>query len=73
MVNQDIFRAYDIRGIYPKDLNEEVAYRIAKAYGNLYPYAKKIVVARDPRLSSPVLAKKIIEGLIETGKEIIYI
>src|SRR3989344_8726593 len=72
-VNPNIFRTYDIRGIYPEDLNEEIAYLVAKAYGNLYPNAKKIVVARDPRLSSPVLAKKIIEGLIETGKEIIDI
>lgn len=72
-INSDIFRAYDIRGIYPDDLNEEGAWRIAAAFGDLYPKAKKIVVAHDPRLSSPSLVKKITEALMETGKEVIDI
>ncbi|MCH8741595.1 phosphomannomutase/phosphoglucomutase [Patescibacteria group bacterium] len=72
-INPNIFRTYDIRGIYPSDLNEEVAYRIAKAYGSLYSQARKIVVARDPRLSSPFLSKAIIRALVETGKEVIDI
>ncbi|HUW72008.1 MAG TPA: phosphomannomutase/phosphoglucomutase [Candidatus Humimicrobiaceae bacterium] len=72
-INPNIFRAYDIRGIYPNDLNEEVASRIAKAFGELYSQAKKIVVARDPRLSSPSLAKAVKESLVEVGKEVIDI
>ncbi len=72
-INPNIFRAYDIRGIYPQDLNEEGAFKIAKAFGDLYPKAKKIVIARDPRLSSPSLAKEASRALIEGGKEVIDI
>jgi len=70
-INQNIFRAYDIRGIYPTELNEKVAERIAQAYAFLHPKAKKIVVSRDPRLSSPSLFKIISETLIKAGREVI--
>ena len=70
-VNSSIFRAYDIRGVYPSDLSEEAAQLIARAYVSLYPQAKKIVLARDPRVSSPILAEKIGRVLIEAGKEVI--
>jgi phosphomannomutase/phosphoglucomutase len=72
-INSDIFRAYDIRGIYPDDLNEEGVFKIAKAFGDLYPKAKKIVIARDSRLSSPSLAETIKEALVGEGKEVIDI
>lgn len=72
-INPNIFRAYDIRGIYPQDLNEEVAYRIARSYAEFYPMSKKIVVARDTRLSSPALAKAVIQGLLDGGKDVIDI
>ena len=70
-INPSIFRAYDVRGIYPSDFNEEAAYRIALAYINLYPWAKKIVLAGDPRVSSPMLTEKISQALLEAGKEVI--
>jgi phosphomannomutase/phosphoglucomutase len=70
-INPTIFRAYDIRGIYPTELNEESAERIAQAYSFLYPQAKKIVLSRDPRLSSPSLLKIISETLVNNGKEVI--
>ena len=70
-INPSIFRSYDIRGIYPQDLNEEVVRKIAAAYAFLYPYAEKIVLARDPRLSSPSLFKNITEVLVKAGKEVI--
>ncbi|MDD5433687.1 MAG: phosphomannomutase/phosphoglucomutase [Candidatus Pacebacteria bacterium] len=72
-INPTIFRAYDIRGIYPSELNEEVVYRIARSYTELYPQAKKIVVAQDTRLSSPVLAEAVKQGLLDGGKEVIDI
>lgn len=72
-INPTIFRAYDIRGIYPDDLNENVAYRIARAMAEFYPDAKKIVVARDSRLSSPTLAQAAIEGFVDGGREVINI
>ena len=56
----EIFKAYDIRGIYPEDLNEDIAYKIGRAYAILMQKENldkklKIVVGRDMRLSSPEL------------------
>ncbi len=73
IINKNIFRTYDIRGVYPGELNEEAAQRIAQAFAFLYPNAKKIVVARDPRLSSPSLFSAITEALIGAGREVIDI
>ena len=70
-INPNIFRAYDIRGIYPVELNENIAGQITLAYINLYPFAHKIVIAHDSRSSSPVLAKAIVNTLIEAGREVI--
>jgi len=72
-INPNIFRAYDIRGIYPDDLNETVVSQIARAVCYLYPEAQKIVVSHDPRLSSLPLVKAIIKSLLEGGKEVIDI
>jgi len=69
-INPVIFRAYDIRGIYPRDLSEEGAFQIASAFAKLYPQARKIVVARDSRLSSPSLAKIVIKALVEQAREV---
>ena len=46
-----IFKAYDIRGIYGADLNEDVFYKIARAYARFLGASKKIVVAHDCRKS----------------------
>lgn len=70
-IDSDIFRAYDIRGIYPKELNEEGARRIAQSFVFLYPWAEKLVIAADPRLSSPILKKIIIDVLAGAGKKVI--
>jgi phosphomannomutase/phosphoglucomutase len=70
-MNQHVFRSYDIRGIYPKEINEEFALKIGKAFGTFNP--GRIVVGRDCRLSSPSLKEKVIEGLTSTGCEVIDI
>jgi len=72
-INPTIFRAYDIRGVYPQDLNEEVAYRLARSYAEFYPQAKTIVVAQDTRISSPALAKAVMQALVDGGKQVIDI
>ena len=69
----EIFRAYDIRGVYPAKLNTKVAWRVAKAIVEFYPKAQKLVVACDPRLSSPFLLKAVMNGFLESGKEVIDI
>jgi phosphomannomutase/phosphoglucomutase len=66
-----IFKAYDIRGIYPSEIDERVAYRIGAAFGTLNP--GKIAVGCDTRLSSPQLKEHFIKGAISTGSEILNI
>ena len=80
-VNPNIFRAYDIRGIYPKEINEEVAYKIGQAFvqflSSLKAKSKKqklnIVVGRDNRISSPLLQKSLVQGIIDSGAKVIDI
>lgn len=65
-----IFKAYDIRGKYPKELNEELAQKIGQAY-TVYTKAKTVVVGRDMRLSSEILTKNLIAGLFSQGVRVI--
>ena len=67
-----IFHAYDIRGIYPTDLNEDTALKIGKAAA-LYLKAKKLVVGQDARTSSDPLTQKLIEGIISTGCHVVMV
>ncbi|MEK7569540.1 MAG: phosphomannomutase/phosphoglucomutase [Patescibacteria group bacterium] len=62
MLNDSIFKAYDVRGVYPTDLNEETAYLIGRAFG-AYAKAEKMVVGCDARLSSPQLLKSLTAGI----------
>lgn len=71
-INPQIFRSYDIRGIYPTELNEAAAYKIGQAFAFLVKEKSsasepKIVVGRDMRIASPSLAQSLIDGLVEAG------
>ena len=66
------FGAYDIRGIYPETINEEIAYRIGRFFPRLFT-AKKVVVGNDIRLSGPALKAALIKGLTESGCDVIDI
>jgi phosphomannomutase / phosphoglucomutase len=70
-----IFRNYDIRGIAGEELTEDVAYAIGRALGSEAHQRgqSSVVVARDGRVSSPELASAVIQGLIDTGREVIDI
>jgi len=73
-INSDIFRAYDIRGIYPEEINENAAYLIGRAYVKFLDKKNpKIVVGRDNRFSSPVLFKNLVSGIINSGANVIDI
>src|SRR5215813_8974448 len=61
-----IFSAYDVRGIYGKNLTDEVAYRIGRAAA-LYLNAPEIAVGRDMRLSSPQLCDALLQGIVDQG------
>jgi len=72
----EIFKAYDIRGIYPKEINEEAAFKIGQAFYHfllqtLKKKPSKILLARDNRLSSPSLAKSFSMGVRSQGGKII--
>jgi phosphomannomutase len=76
--NPEIFKAYDVRGIYGQDLNDETAYSLGHAYVTMRKKEIKkekltIVVARDMRVSSPALKKRLIEGLTDAGADVIDI
>jgi phosphomannomutase len=71
-VNWDSFRAYDIRGVYPTDLDEEAYNRVARAYTYLF-HPKVMVVGRDARISSPQLAESLISGFLDVGVDVIDI
>jgi len=61
-----IFRAYDIRGVYGRDLGEKKAAEIARAF-KAYVGGGKLVVACDVRPSSPQMKKSVVEALLESG------
>jgi len=69
-MNENIFRAYDIRGIYPRDLNEDIAYKIGLALSRKIN-EPKAVVAIDGRLSGPKIKRSLINGLIDNGVDVI--
>lgn len=69
MVNPTIFKSYDIRGVYPNELNEETAYKIGRGFVK-YTGAKKVTVGQDARLSSPALFKGLVKGITEGGANV---
>lgn len=66
------FKAYDIRGRVPEQLNEDVAYRIGRAYA-LWLKPKNVVVGYDIRLTSEALCKSLSQGLLDSGVDVINI
>lgn len=70
-IKDNIFRSYDIRGIYPEELNENAVYYTTKAFCQLYPHIKKTALARDPRPSSPLLASAATKAFLEAGVEVV--
>lgn len=67
-----IFKAYDIRGIYPKEINESTVILIIESLLKL-PKIKKIIVARDARISSPKIYRSILKKINQSGLKIIAI
>ena len=74
-VNPSIFRAYDIRWIYPNELDETAAYKIGRAFAvylkeNEVNKPEKVIIGYDARISSPVLKRSFIEGITDEGVDI---
>ena len=66
------FKAYDIRGKIPEDLNEEMAYQIGVAYSKIINPGT-VIVGFDVRLESPIISKAVIKGLLDSGTNVINI
>ncbi len=71
-INPNIFKAYDIRGIYGIDMDEDAFYKIGRAIA-LYTKTKKIAVGRDMRESSLQLEAALIKGLTDQGASVVEI
>lgn len=66
------FKAYDIRGRIPEELNETLAFRIGKAFAQLF-YTQKVVIGHDVRKSSPALSYALMQGLASQGVKVFHI
>lgn len=68
-MNKEIFKAYDIRGIYPGDIDEDAVYKIGRAFVKFLG-AKNIVIGRDIRESSPALFEELKRGITDAGANV---
>lgn len=75
IISRNVFRGYDIRGIYPTDINAEAAEKIGKGFATLMKREgeTKIIVGHDIRLSSEDLYHALVEGIISIGMDVISI
>jgi phosphomannomutase len=70
VLDPKVFKAYDVRGIYPGELDESGAYAIGRAYVEQFE-PRRMAVGRDMRLSSPDMAAAVIRGAAEAGAEVL--
>ena len=68
-INTTGFGAYDVRGIYPESVNQELAYRVGRVFPDLFN-AKKVAIGHDIRLSGPTIADALTRGLTEAGADV---
>ncbi len=68
-MNMQVFKPNDVRGVYPVELDESFAYGLGRAIATVWP--GKIVVGGDGRISTPALRKSLINGLVDSGAEVI--
>lgn len=71
-IDPSIFKAYDIRGVYPGTINEEIIYKIGQAYAK-FIQPKTVVVGRDVRMSGPALLEQLKKGLTDHGVNVVDI
>jgi len=72
VLDPSVFKAYDVRGLYPSQLDEDGAYRIGRACVEHFE-PREIAVGRDMRLSSPAMAASVIEGAADAGADVVDI
>jgi phosphomannomutase len=67
-----IFKAYDIRGVYKENIDEDIVYKIGRAYVLKFK-PKKVTIGRDCRISSPSLFKALVKGITDEGCDVVDI
>src|SRR2546423_965965 len=79
-VDEAIFKAYDVRGIYPDQINEDIAYRLGRAFARVLgvlegkePSDLKVALGHDMRLSAPALAVRYVDGLTDEGTDVVNV
>jgi phosphomannomutase len=72
VVDPKVFKAYDVRGIFPAELDEDGAYAIGRAYVEQFE-PRRIAVGRDMRLSSPSMSAAVIDGAADAGADVVDI
>ena len=80
-IDPQIFKAYDIRGLYPEQLDEDGAYRIGRAFARVLPDLRgvaregglRLTLGHDMRLHSPALAEAFTRGLVDEGCHVLDI
>ncbi len=72
VLDGSVFKAYDVRGVYPDELDEEGAYAIGRAYVEHFE-PRRIAVGRDMRLSSPTMAAAVVDGARDGGADVLDI
>lgn len=71
-INEKIFKAYDIRGLYPDELNENIAFKIGQAVADFF-FPTQIVIGRDARVSSESLFQAVAGGIMKQGVDVVDI
>ena len=80
MVDRSIFKAYDVRGTYPEQMDEDVAYRIGRAFARVLGELEgkpvtdlRVALGRDMRLSAPAMSARYAQGLVDEGVDVLDI
>jgi len=72
-IDASVFKAYDIRGIYPQNISEELAFKLGQAYAAFIKPQGEVAVGNDVRLHSEALKLKVAEGLMSMGVNVVDI
>ena len=70
VLDPSVFKAYDVRGLYPSQLDEDGAYRVARAYAQHFE-PRAVALGRDMRLSSPAMLAAAAEGIADAGADVV--
>jgi phosphomannomutase len=71
MINESVFKAYDVRGLYPSEVNEDLFYQLGRAFIAYLGAGGQYGIARDMRVSSPSLGDAFIKGAMAQGGQLI--